>query len=98
MSVFILSVDYLVPLERIDQALDAHRAWIDKGFQEGGFLLSGPKTPRTGGAILAYGSDRAALEARIAEDPFVVAGLARYTLHEMTPRTADPRLTFLIDP
>jgi len=97
MSVFILSVDYLVPLDQIDQALDAHRAWVDKGFQDGLFLLSGPKNPRTGGAILAHGNDRAALEARIAEDPFVVRGLVRYTLHEMAPRTADPRLAFLID-
>lgn len=97
MSVFMLSVDYLVPLEQIDQALDAHRAWVDKGFQDGLFLLSGPKIPRTGGAILAYGNDRAEVEARIAEDPFVIGGLARYTVYEMAPRTADPRLAFLID-
>jgi len=96
MSVFILTLDYLAPLDAIDQALEAHRVWVARGYREGVFLLSGPKTPRTGGAILAHECDRAELESRIAEDPFVTAGLVRYTVHEVTPTTTDPRLAFLI--
>jgi len=97
MSVFILNVEYQAPLEQIDQALEAHRTWVNKGFAEGVFLLSGPKSPRDGGAILAHGVSRAALDARIAEDPFVVRGLARYIVFEMVPRTADARLAFLLE-
>jgi uncharacterized protein YciI len=97
MSLFILILEYLAPLDAVDRALDAHRDWVAQGYRDGLFLLSGPKTPRTGGAILAHGSDRAELESRIAQDPFVVAGLARYTVHEVAPRAADHRLSFLVE-
>ncbi|WUH98734.1 hypothetical protein OHR68_35325 [Spirillospora sp. NBC_00431] len=45
------------------------------------FLVSGQTVPSAwGGAIVAGGIDRLAVERITAEDPFVVAGVARYTV------------------
>jgi uncharacterized protein YciI len=97
MSLFIVILEYTAPLTEIDTALEAHRAWVRQGYTDGVFLVSGPQTPRKGGAILAHNIDRAALESRLALDPFHAAGLAKHYVYEMSPRFADPRLSFLIE-
>ncbi len=80
---FIVSLDYVKPLDQVDALLDAHVAWLREGYAAGVFLASGRKTPRTGGIILASG-DRASLETRLARDPFRVAGVATCTVTEFT--------------
>lgn len=95
MPFYVILVEYTAPLAEIDAALASHRAWVDQGFADGIFLLSGPRVPREGGAILAHGEARAALEARVAEDPFRKAGVARHQIVEIAPRGLDPRLEFL---
>jgi len=95
-SVYIIIVDYLAPLAEVDQALDAHRDWVKAGYADGLFLLSGPQSPRVGGAILAHDIDRAALDARLAQDPFAIAGVARHRVIELAASSADPRLAFLL--
>jgi uncharacterized protein YciI len=97
MSLFIVILEYTAPLAEIDKALEAHRAWVRQGYCDGVFLVSGPQTPRKGGAILAHNIDRAALEARLALDPFQQAGLVTHHITEMAPRFADPRLNFLVE-
>ncbi|MGN6243434.1 MAG: YciI family protein [Motilibacteraceae bacterium] len=84
-TAFVLLVDYLFPLSRIDQLLDDHRAWLDGHFADGTFLVSGPRVPRVGGTILATGTSRDDLERRIASDPLVLAGAARYEVVEFSP-------------
>lgn len=93
---FIIIVTYVAGLDAIDRELDAHRRWVAQGYQDGVFLLSGPQEPRAGGAILAHGCDRAALETRIAQDPFHLAGVARHDVIELRPNNADDRLKFLL--
>ena len=73
----------------------AHNAWIARGFDEGVFLLVGSLKPQGGGAILVAGSDRAALEQRIADDPFVQEGIAIPEIQEIAPARTDERLSFL---
>ena len=53
-----------------------HVAWLDRHYKDGTFVASGRKVPRDGGVILAIAPDRAAVEAIVAEDPFVARGLA----------------------
>ncbi len=67
-------------LAEIDAHLDAHRAFLDRHFATGAFLASGPKVPRTGGVILAHGTDRQALELTLNQDPFRQLGLANYVI------------------
>lgn len=84
----ILSLTYIAPMEQADAAMAAHIDWVNAGYDKGWFLASGRKTPRTGGVILARG-ERAAIEAYLAQDPFVVQAIAHYEVTEVTlSRTA----------
>lgn len=87
---FLLLPRYVAPLERIDELLPAHTAWLERHYAEGSFLASGRQVPRRGGVILAALPDRAAAEAVTADDPFVRAGAAEYDIVEfVASRTAD---------
>lgn len=86
---FILSLTYSAPLEDADKHMQAHMAWVKAGYDQGFFLASGRKVPRTGGVILARG-ERAELEAMCAADPFTVHGIAEYEITETAFTTVAP--------
>lgn len=92
---FIILLTYSRPLEEVDVHLAGHKAWVKQGFDDGVLIASGGQKPRVGGAILAVGGDRDAIEKRVAEDPFVSSGVAEATVIEFRPSTVDPRLAFL---
>ncbi|KCZ88528.1 YciI family protein [Hyphomonas jannaschiana] len=75
--------------------MDGHNAWIREGFEAGVFLAAGSLQPNAGGGILAHGTTREALDARIAADPFVAEGVVTADVLEITPARTDPRLDFL---
>lgn len=71
----------------------AHVAFLDRRHADGVFLLSGQTVPATrGGAIVATGVDRDAIERIAAEDPFVVAGVATYSITTIEPGRTHPAL------
>ena len=74
----------------------AHNDWIAQGFADGVFLCVGAVQPAAGGAILAHGESRAEHDARIAADPFVVAGIVTAETWEIDAKRAIPSLGFLI--
>lgn len=82
---FVLLITYTGALPRIDALLDQHRAWLDKHFADGTFLVSGPQVPRVGGTILATTESRRDVEHAVSTDPFVQAGVATYQVIEFTP-------------
>lgn len=94
---YIVLLTYTAPLEHIDRHAEAHRGWLATCYADGVFLASGPQEPRSGGAILAHGLSRAALDARLAQDPFAQAGVATYQVIKVAVRLADPRLAFLTE-
>lgn len=75
--------------------MDAHNAWLKRGFDDGVFLLAGSLKPAVGGGIVAAGIARAELEARIADDPFVAEKIVVPDIVEIEPGRVDPRLAFL---
>lgn len=75
-SLFVVELLYKAPLERIDAHMKTHMTFLKKHYAAGRFLVSGRKTPRDGGIIIATGSDRADVEAIMREDPFCAHGLA----------------------
>jgi uncharacterized protein YciI len=89
---FVLSLTYTAPVERIDALLVEHLAWLDQGYAEGMFLASGRKVPRTGGVILAVAESRAALEKFVAADPFAREGVADYAITEFVATRTGPDL------
>lgn len=93
---FIVALSYIAPLEEIDAQLAQHVLWLKQCYADGLFLASGRKEPRTGGIILARGQ-RQALQQRLAQDPFALAGLARYDITEFHPSMTAPGLEGLAD-
>ncbi|MEO5755766.1 MAG: YciI family protein [Mesorhizobium sp.] len=82
---FVVSLNYKVPLTEIDRLQAAHVEWLKACYAEGIFVVSGPKRPRVGGIIIAQCS-RDMLDARLAADPFAKAGAADYDVTEFTAR------------
>ena len=77
--------------------MDAHKAWITKGIEDGVFLMVGSIHPDRGGAIIAHGITPDALTARMAEDPFVAKNIVQPEVMEITPSVIHERLKFLLD-
>ena len=78
---FVVSLNYKVPLAEIDRLAPEHVEWLKACYAEGIFVASGPKKPRTGGVIIARGP-RDVLDARLSADPFAKAGAADYDVTE----------------
>ncbi|WP_127077981.1 YciI family protein [Rhodomicrobium lacus] len=75
-TIYVAILTYVRPVEEIDAQMQAHVAWLRKGYEDGAFLASGRRVPRTGGVILAKGDSLEEVEARLNEDPFQRLGLA----------------------
>ena len=82
---FIIEIHYSAPLTAIDEALEDHKAWLDKQYDAGLFLASGRQEPRTGGIIIAADQPRDQVETIVRADPFAVRGLAQHTIIEFYP-------------
>lgn len=72
-----------------------HKDWLQRGFTDGVFLLSGSLAGGAGGAILAHATSRDDLESRLKQDPFVSEGVVEADIIEVTPGATDERLAFL---
>ena len=89
---FVVEVTYTAPLERIDQLLAAHRAFLQTGYDRGLLLMSGPQNPRTGGFIIARAPSRDDVESFFRADPFHQEKAATYRFTEFNPVKRQPAL------
>ena len=89
---YVINLRYTGALAEIDDALEAHRLFLDRQFAAGVFIAAGPKVPRDGGIILAAAIDRERLDAILAEDPFWAEKLAHYDVIEFTAARLAPGL------
>ncbi|MCX4722662.1 YciI family protein [Streptomyces sp. NBC_01020] len=89
---FVLELTYTGPIERVDELLGEHVAWLDAAYAAGVFIASGRKNPRDGGIILAAGEDRTAMEKLTATDPFMTAGVCTYRITEFIATKTAPGL------
>lgn len=81
---FVVSVNYVVPLEQVDVLRPAHFQWLQAGRDAGLFVGWGRKAPPVGGVILATG-DLDAVTAYVATDPYVTGGVATSEVTEFVP-------------
>lgn len=96
MSIFVVSLKFAANRALAGQHMQGHKDWLDRGFADGVFLLSGSVQPNLGGALIAHCTKRAELEARVSGDPFVAEGVVSVDIMEVTPSRADQRLGFLV--
>ena len=76
---------YLVPMERLNETVDRHRAYLRGLKARRKLVASGPLVPRTGGALLLRADDEAELAQLIADDPFAQERLVEHTVHNWAP-------------
>lgn len=82
---FIITVKYLCAIQQIEEHLAAHRAFLDRYYENGMLICSGPQNPRTGGIIVSNAPNRALVESMIVEDPFYLNKVAEYSIVEFSP-------------
>jgi uncharacterized protein YciI len=82
---FVLLSRYLKPLDEVERVVGEHRAFLEKHYASGELLISGPQNPRTGGVIVTHDLTREAVDAMLANDPFVREGIAEYQIVEFKP-------------
>jgi uncharacterized protein YciI len=78
---FVAVLTYLRPLEEMDAAGPDHIAWLKQGYDAGRLLASGRRVPRTGGIVIARGTNVAEVEAYLRTDPFQQRGLAHADIY-----------------
>jgi uncharacterized protein YciI len=87
---FMVEASYSAPIDQVREAYPRHRAWLQRGYDLGLFLCSGPKVPPTGGYLLARADSVEALKAMFKGEPFNKEGLATFTFTEFEPVKRQP--------
>ena len=78
------------------QHMEGHNDWLNQGFDDGVFLLSGSLQPGLGGSIVAHNTSLPELEDRVNKDPFVAENVVSAEILEIAASRADTRLEFLL--
>jgi uncharacterized protein YciI len=78
MKFFLLEGEHLVPFAELEDLVPKHHAFLQKGYESGHFLFSGPQIPAHGGFLVARAKTLEALNDLLAEEPFVKAGKMRF--------------------
>jgi uncharacterized protein YciI len=89
---FIINLNYIVPLEELDEHMTAHVKFLQKYYKKNIFIASGRKVPRTGGIILAIAESQAQVDEIICEDPFYIHKLADFSITEFLTSQYHPEL------
>jgi uncharacterized protein YciI len=93
---YIVDLNYIVPLEKIDAHMGDHMKFLRKYYKENLFLASGRKVPRTGGIILVLATSKAEVKKVMKEDPFCKLKLAEITITEFLTSQHHPVLKGLV--
>jgi uncharacterized protein YciI len=94
---FIINLDYIVPLEQLDAHMTDHVKFLQTYYKKNVFVASGRKVPRTGGIILALAKSKEEVEKIISEDPFYTHKLATFTITEFLTSQYHPELKSLLN-
>jgi uncharacterized protein YciI len=85
MKHFIVDITYAASAERIAEIRPDHRVFLQRGYEQGLLLCSGPQAPKAGGLVVARADSLAALQSFFADDPYQRNGAATYTFTEFDP-------------
>jgi peroxiredoxin/uncharacterized protein YciI len=79
MKYFLLEGEHLVPWDEVAHMEAEHHSFLQKGYDAGHFLFSGPQVPPHGGFLVARSENKEALERLLADEPFLKAGKMRFS-------------------
>jgi uncharacterized protein YciI len=94
---FVVLLRFSVNQDKAGQLVESHKEWLQRGFDEGVFLLAGLLQPKLGGAILAHNASLSELQKRVSEDPFVKEQVVSPEILEFTPSRAQEKVRFLLE-
>lgn len=94
---FVVLLKYTKPLPEIDALMREHVRFLEECYRAGVFLASGRQVPRTGGVIIAQVGNREALEAIMAQDPFVREDVVEIEIIEFLTSLHHPALKSFAD-
>jgi uncharacterized protein YciI len=90
---FILEGEYLAPFEEFGELIAEHRAFLQRGYDAGHFLCSGPQIPAQGGFPVARAESREKLQELLSEEPYTRANKMRFSrITEFNPVQHQPLL------
>ena len=78
------------------QFMEVHKEWIERGIEDGVFVLVGSLQQNLGGGIVAHNTSLPELQRRVNDDPFVAENIVSAEIFEITPAKVDERLKFLL--
>ena len=93
---FVVLLKFSKNKSKAGEFMDGHNEWIQKGFNDGVFLLVGSLQPGLGGSVIAHNSTLTELQERVNNDPFVAEGVVAAEILEIEGKQADDRLRFLV--
>lgn len=93
---FIVLLKFSSNKSQAGQFMEGHKEWIERGIEEGIFVLVGSLQPNLGGGIVAHNTSLPDLQSRVNDDPFVAENVVSAEILEITPAKVDERLKFLI--
>jgi len=82
---FVVLMHYTKPLAEVDQIRAEHIAHVQRAAGRGILVAWARRSPPAGGVLVATAPDRKTLEAVLAEDPYVKAGVASPEVVEFNP-------------
>lgn len=80
----LIELTYIVPLTEVEKYVAVHREYLQQYFDQGYFIVSGPKDPREGGMILAVGNVET-LATIMEGDPYYKNKIATYKITSFQP-------------
>lgn len=89
---FIVEIKYKAHIDEIAKLRPAHRDFLNKGYEKGIILMSGPQTPQIGGVIIARAESMKELAKFLQDDPYRLNDAADYIYMQFSPRNAQPFL------
>jgi len=92
---FVVLLRFSANKSRAGEFMQAHNEWLQRGFDDGIFLLAGSLLPGQGGSVMAHNCSLPDLQQRINDDPFVAEDVVRAEILEIQPSRVDQRLAFL---
>jgi uncharacterized protein YciI len=93
--VFLVTFTYTAPTEEVDLTRPEHRAWLGELVARELVVVGGPYLDDSGGVMVTRHEFRAEVEADLAQDPYLAAGVVEHGVLEFLPRMLFPPISHL---
>lgn len=85
MKHFVVEIIYKASIDKITELRPVHREFLQKGYEKGVLLVSGPQTPQIGGIVIARAESMEAIAEFFSNDPYSKENAAHYQFIEFNP-------------